>query len=148
MMSSFETIDALNRLLAILCRSFPQYLSFSRPYIPPSRERVVEMLEEVVTGQNRLADRISLQIVESGSLPDTGEFPMEFTDLHDLGIDFLIREAVQYQKQDVATLTQIADSLHLAPAAKSLAEESLGMAKGHLELLEELLSSQADLANV
>jgi hypothetical protein len=137
-MPSTDTIDDLNRVLAILERSFPQYMQYARPYIPPGRQDVMETLSEVVSCQKSLADRVSRMIVDSGALPDTGEFPIEFTDTHDLSIDYLIEEAIGYQKQDIAELADCADSLNLSPAAQNLAAEALGMAKGHLESLEEL----------
>jgi hypothetical protein len=137
-MPSSDTIDVLNRVLAILERSFPQYLQYARPYIPAGRQDVVETIAEIVACQKSLADRVSRMIVDSGALPDTGKFPIEFTDTHDLSIDYLIDEAIGYQKQDIAGLTECADALNLSPAAQALAAEALGMAKGHLESLEEL----------
>jgi len=135
-----DTIDVLNRVLVILVRSFPQYLRYARPYIPPGRESVMEAIHEIVSGQEALAERISDYISEAGGLPDHGKFPIEFTDTHDLEIDYLIREAIGYQKQDIANLEECVDQLRLAPAAQSLAAEALGMAKGHLESLEELMT--------
>jgi bacterioferritin (cytochrome b1) len=147
-MSSPETIDVLNRVLTILWRSFPQYLRYARPYLPPGSEHVVEMFAEIAAGQDALAERVHELILQSGALPDVAPFPMEFTDTHDLDIDYLIREAIGYQKQDIANLKQCAESLQLAPAAKTLAEEALGMAKGHLESLEELASDKRPVAAV
>lgn len=137
-MPSLDTIDTLNRVLAILQRSFPQYMRYARPYIPPGREDVMETIDEIVTGQDALAERVNRHIFDSGGLPDPGKFPIEFTDTHDLDIDYLIREAIGYQQQDIADLTAIADALRLSPVAQSLAYEALGMAKGHRESLEEL----------
>jgi hypothetical protein len=133
-----ETADVLNRVLAILQRSFPQYLRYARPYIPPGREDVMATIDEIVAGQDALAERVSQYIFDSGGLPDRGKFPIEFTDMHDLAIDFLIQEEIDCQKQDVANLEQCVESLRSAPAAQSLAAEALGMAKGHLESLEAL----------
>jgi hypothetical protein len=137
-MPSSDTIETLNRVLAILERSFPQYLQWARPYIPPGREDVVEAVADMVAGQRALADRVIEMIADSGALPDTGKFPIEFTDTHDLGIDYLIEEAIGYQKQDIADWAECVDELNLSPSAQSLASEALGMAKGHLESLEEL----------
>jgi hypothetical protein len=137
-MSSPETIDVLNRVLGILQRSFPQYMRYARPYIPPGRENVMGTIHEIVAGQDALAERVSHTIFESGGRPDSGEFPIEFTDTHDLAIDFLIEQAIDCQKQDIAELEKCVESLRLAPAAQSLAAEALGMAKAHLESLEEL----------
>jgi hypothetical protein len=137
-MSSPDSIDSLNRVLVQLERSFPQYLRYARPYVPPGRENVMETVQEIVTAQDALAERVSQFISESGGLPDHGKFPIEFTDTHDLEIDYLIREAIDYGKEDVANLERCVESLRLAPAAQSLAAEALGMAKGHLESLQEL----------
>jgi hypothetical protein len=137
-MPSSDTIDVLNRVLAILERSFPQYLRYARPYVPAGREEIMETIDEIVTLQNSLARRVSQMIFESGALPETGKFPIEFTDTHDLSIDYLVEEAIGYQKQDIADLAECADELILAPAAQALAAEALGMAKGQLESLEEL----------
>ncbi len=137
-----STIAALNRLLAIVVRSFPQYLQYSRPYVPPGRDNLVETLGAIATDQNGLADRISQLIIDAQAPLRTGEFPMEFTDMHDLGIDYLVNAAIAYQQQDIATIGQLVDDLQAAPAAKSLAEESLGMAKGHLESLRDLVAPE------
>lgn len=137
-MPSPDTIDILNRVFVVLQRSFPQYLRYSRPYTPAGKENITQTIEQIVAAQDNLAERISQCIVESGGLPDPGKFPIEFTDTHDLEIDFLIHEAISYQKEDVANLEALVDQLRLAPAAQSLAAEALGLAKGQLESLEEL----------
>jgi len=133
-----STIAALNRLLAIVGRSFPQYLQYSRPYIPPGCENVVETIASIAADQNVLADRISQMLVDAEAPIRSGEFPMEFTDMHDLGIDFLVNMGIAYQEQDIGAIGQLVEQLPGAPAAKALAEEALGMAKGHLESLREL----------
>jgi hypothetical protein len=137
-MPSSDTIDTLNRVLAILQRSFPQYLRWARPFTPPGRENIVHTIETIAAGQDLLAERVSRQVFEAGGLPDRGDFPIEFTDTHDLDIDFLVAEAKDCLKQDIAELQQCVDALRLSPAAQSLASEALGLTKGHLELLEKL----------
>jgi len=142
-MPSADTIDVLNRVLTILRRSFPQYVRYARPYVSSGDEQAVEMFHEIADGQDALAERVNELIVQSGARPDTASFPMEFTDTHDLDVDYLIREAIGYQRQDIADLKQCAESLQLAPAARSVVEEALGMAKGHLESLEELAADRS-----
>lgn len=136
-MPSSDTITILNRVLEILERSFPQYMRWARPYIPPGREAIMQTIHQITAGQDALAERVSRHIFESTGLPDHGDFPIEFTDTHDLSIDFLLQEAIDCTKQDIADLEQSVESLRLAPAAQSLASEALGMTKGHLELLEK-----------
>ena len=138
-MNDPTTAPLLNRLLAILQRSFPQYLQHSRPYLPPGADEIVETLESVVADQDVLAERVSKMLIDMQAPLRTGGFPMEYTDLHDLDIDFLIAAAVDYQRQDIGAIQQLVDQLQMAPAAKALAEEALGMGKGHLDSLQELV---------
>jgi hypothetical protein len=142
-MASVDTINVLNRVLAILERSFPQYLRWARPYIPRGRENIMETIEQIVAGEDALAERIAQQVFDSGGLPDHGEFPIEFTDTHDLAIAYLVQEAIDCMKQDVAALDACVDELRLAPVAQSLAAEAAGMSKGHLELLQKLATTPA-----
>jgi bacterioferritin (cytochrome b1) len=138
-----ETIHLLNRLLAIHMRSFVQYLRYAKPYVPPGREEVLETVEAVAEDQEVMSDRISRMVIDAGSLPRTGEFPMEFTDLHDLSVDFLLQAAVRYQEYDVQTIQEIVTRLAAEPASRAIAEEALGMAKGHLDSLRELTRAPA-----
>jgi bacterioferritin (cytochrome b1) len=135
-MPSPDTITVLNRVLEILERSFPQYMRYARPYVPPGRESIMQTIEQIVAGQDALAERVSQHIFESSGLPDHGDFPIEYTDTHDLAIDFLLQEAIDCMKQDVADLEECVNALRLAPTSQSLASEALGMNKGHLELLQ------------
>jgi hypothetical protein len=137
-MMTLDVIRRLNRLLAIHCRSFVQYLRWSRPYVPPGHEEELDALESIAANQDAMAERISRLVIDNGARPRSGEFPREFTDLHDLDIDFLIAAAVRYQEQDLALVQEIVDGLAGAPAARALAEEALGMSKGHLDSLREL----------
>ncbi len=138
-MMTHDELRRLNRLLAIHCRSFVQYLRWSRPHVPPGHEDEVETLEAIAQDQDAMAERISRAVIDGGGLPRTGEFPMEFTDLHDLDVDFLIAAAVRYQEYDLHAVQEIVEALPSAPAARALAEEAVGMSKGHLDSLRELI---------
>jgi bacterioferritin (cytochrome b1) len=135
---SADAVEVLNRVLVILRRSFMQYLRYARPFTPPGREQAIETIHKIAEAQDALAERVFDAIVRAGGLPDSGEFPMDFTDTHDLGIDYAIREAIGYQKQDIVALEQMANSANPAPAAKALLDEALRLAREHLKLLEQL----------
>lgn len=141
-----DPVHLLNRLLAIMCRSFPQYMRYARPHVPAGRGEELEALEAIALDEDVMAERISRVIIDAGALPRTGEFPMEFTDLHDLDVDYLVKIAVRYQEQDVAAIQGLVDRLQTAPAAKALAEEALGLSKGHLDSLYELTQPRAAAA--
>lgn len=147
-MSTPETINVLNRLLSIHQCSFPMYLTDAPPWTsaalgPASEEKVVETFELIVADQQAMSQRISAMILEAGGQPAFSDFPMEFTDMHDLSVEFITRRAIGYQSQDIAAIQLRFDALRLKPAPGALAEESLGMAKGHLEALEESANQPA-----
>ena len=142
-MDRADTNLALNRLLVILLRSFPMYLTHARPWTHDGDEQALEVLEHIVADQQGLAERISEFILDSGGEVHTGEFPMDYTDRHDLSMQYIVRLAIDYQTRDVAAIKRLVDELRMAPAAKELAEEALGLAKGHLESLQELVKQPA-----
>ncbi len=102
----------------------------------------MEDIATIVADQNGMVERLSRMITEAKDPPRFGEFPMEYTDLHDLDVDYLLGLAVNYHQQDIDSIAIIAEELQLAPAAQSLAEEVLGMTKGHLDSLKELLPQE------
>jgi hypothetical protein len=142
-MNQPDANQVLIRLLVLLSRSFPQYLAFARPWTRGGDERAVETLEHIVHDQDRLKQQIVGYLSDNDVAPRFGEFPMEYTDTHDLDIEFLVKLAVRYQQQDISAIEACADQLRLAPAALPFAQESLGLAKGHLRLLEELTQQPA-----
>jgi bacterioferritin (cytochrome b1) len=138
-MPSEDSIAALNVVLATVLKSFPQYLRWSRPWVPPGHEQILATLEKIVVEQDALADRAYEAIDELGGLPDTGDFPMEFTDTHDLAIDYMLREAVGYARQDVEVLESAAATPNLTPLATNLTTDALNMGKRQLASLESLV---------
>lgn len=142
-MSSQETIAVLNRVLAIVCRSFPQYLRYAHPYTRAKYAKIKETLDEIGADQDSLIERITQLVDREEGHPDTGEFPMEFTSSHDLGSDYLIREAIQYHRQDIAALDQCSTAADVDVIAQPLIEEALTSARKHLTLLEKLATETA-----
>lgn len=139
-MASAETIDALNRLYVIHNRSLPMYLSFARPFSLRRNDQAFDTLAHVVTDQQTMMNRIGQLILESEGDVDTGHFPMFYTGYNDLTIEFLVKRAIEQQKNDIAAIGQCVEQLGLAPMAQALAEEALGLAKGHLDNLQDLNS--------
>jgi hypothetical protein len=137
-MNASSSIDLLNRLLAVQCRSLPMYLTDASPWMNPGDERAETTLNNIVTDQKRIAQRIVDLILDRRGVIDTGEFPMDFTDTHMLSLDSLLPELIHYQKQDLAVIEDCVRRLGRDAQARALAEEALGSAKAHLEALEHL----------
>ena len=145
-MNNSPTYHTLNRLFSILQRSFPMYLRCAPPLAAEADSEAVDLLNQIAEDQTNLSRRITGLPLFSGDQPDAGDFPMEFTDMHDLTIDFILRRTIGYQRQDVASIQHCIDLLRMAPAALALAEEALEMSKGQLESLEALVQGKASAA--
>ena len=77
---------------------------------------------------------------EYSGLMQGGEFPMMYTDMHDLSTDYILNEVVRFQRLELERIEQIASALEGQPKPQALAKEALGAGKGHLHNLGELLS--------
>jgi hypothetical protein len=142
-MSDTASINTLNRLLTILHRSLPMYLSEASPWRQQGDEQAAATLAQIVANQQRDCRRIAELVLERHGAIDLGEFPMEFTDLHFLSLDFLTKELVRYQKRVVADIENCVARLADDPRAHTLAQEVLGSERAHLDLLEELAHQPA-----
>jgi hypothetical protein len=138
-----NAIAILNRLLAIHCRSLPMYLADARPHVAAGEMRAEQTLAQILRDQQALAQRIAGLILDRRGMIDTGGFPMEYTDTHMLDLEFLVKELIRCQRQDIAAIERCVAALAADREARELAEECLGAAKGHLESLEELAKQPA-----
>jgi hypothetical protein len=137
-MTQPEWTDVLNRLLAMLYRSLPLYLQGTQPWMRPGDEKAWEALVRMAADHKHYASKLAELIQESGGLVDPGQFPLAFTGLHDVALDYLIRRVIELQKRDLCRIEQCVAELKGHPRARAVAEEILGNARGHLEILEEL----------
>jgi hypothetical protein len=142
-MSKSGNYQALNRLLTILYRSLPMYLTYASPWTHRGDEKAMDVLSHVVEDQRRLSTKIAHYIMERYGPIELGEYPADFPDTHDLAFDFLVGKLLACQKADVASIEEIVAVLKEDREAQTLAEESLGAARGHLETLEELAALAA-----
>lgn len=141
-MPDHPSIDALNDLFTLLCRSLVMYVADACPRTHRGDERATMVVQDVVADQKEMAARVAELIVERGGRPDAGSFPMTYTDLNLLSLDYLLRELAIEQRRAVAAFQSCAAELGGDSEARELAEEALGQARAHLDALESL-SSQA-----
>jgi hypothetical protein len=130
--------QALNRLLTILYRSLPMYLTYACPWTHRGDDRALAALKRIVEDQKQMSQRLAEHIMAHYGPVEPDEYPSDYPDTHDLSLDYLIGKLVQCQKNDIAAIERCVTQLHGDREAASLAEESLGAARGHLETLEEL----------
>lgn len=135
-----NTIDVLNQLLAVECSSLARYLAGTSPWHRSGEERAAVVLEQIVADQEYMAGRIAELIFSRGGLPESCVFPMEYTDLHMLSFDYLVREMIRGTQRDIRAIEACRRRLAHDREAVALAEEVLGSERGHLESLEELVA--------
>ena len=133
-----QDIDVLNRILATLNRSLPQYLADADPWTQAGDEQAAQTLRRIVEDQRRDINRLAEYIIEHAAHVLPGQWPMEFTDLNFLSLDYLLQEIVRHQRQDVAQVERCVALLDNDSEARELAEEILGSEKAHLEAVEDL----------
>lgn len=140
-MAKVTVNELLNRVMVMHERSLPMYLAYAAPFIGHGDEAASEVLSQIVTDQKYLVEKIGDFLIEHDHAVGHGHWDMNFTSLHDVSLHYLLSEVIRRQKQLVSDLTKYAEKLASFPAPKALVQEALGMAKGHLESLEELSTS-------
>jgi hypothetical protein len=119
------------------------YLAFAAPYVGQGDEAASEVLSQIVADQKYIVEKLGDYLVEHDHAVGHGHWDMNFTSLHDVSLHYLISEVIRGEKSLIVDLTKYSDKLASYPAAKALVQEALGMAKGHLESLEELTHGAA-----
>ena len=134
-----STVEILNQLLVTHSRSLPMYLASARPHRRRGDDKAAEVLAHIVEDQRLMVDRIAEFIEDADGTIDAGEFSMEFTDLHDLSMDYIMQRVITYQKNEIAEIKYLSGQLDGQLRTKALAQEALGAANAHLQSLEECL---------
>ncbi len=136
-MADQRNIDVLNRMFVLVYRSLPTYLAGVSPWIKRGEERALTTLSHIVSDQQDMATQIADLINRRGGQTAGSGYPMEFTDLNMLSLDFLLREAIEWERNTIAEIESSVAQLRNDVEGRRLAEELLGLEKGHLENLEE-----------
>ena len=134
-----NTVQILNQLLALHSSSLPMYFTSAPPHRLFGDEKAWEAIEHIISDQKLMIDKIADKVETLDGTPNRGEFPMEFTAMHDLGMQYLLQRALERQQNENSTMERLAD-LTDDESAKALCQEALGAGKAHVESLEECLS--------
>lgn len=134
--------DTLNRLLILHKRSLPVYLSDAPPWWSSGSERAAEVCDQIASDHLATVDRLGRLILDNGGTPASGEFPLMYTAWHDLSFDFLLSKIHDGQKKLVAAVKDCVERLAGYPEARAVAEETLGQARAHLDMLSELRTAR------
>jgi hypothetical protein len=133
---------ALNEILVILHRSLPVYLSHAAPWVAFGNEEAHRVLARIVAEKEDHVHRLTELLDARRHTIDRGEFPMDFTSLHDVSLDFLIKQLVRGQRQEMQRIEACERRLAGDREGRPLAAEVLGAAQRHLRWLETLESPE------
>lgn len=143
-MSRVHSNEVLNRLLSTQRFSLADYLHWARPWTNFANDRKWEVVCQIVKDHEDDAYRVAHAIEQGGGTIEGGGFPMRFSSLNDLALDFLTLKLIDAQRQTITEIESCVAELQEDLAARSLAEELLGAAKGHLENLLEASGRRSD----
>ena len=132
-------VEILNQLLALHTRSLPTYLLSAKPWVSnEAAQAALTVLEQIAADQELVAGRIVAVIRDEHGTPTSSEFPINFTDMHDLSMDYIMAEVQARQEREIEFMEWAVENLAGAAAPGAIAEEALGAAKAHLDSLREL----------
>ncbi len=136
-------VEVLNHVRQLLCYSLPVYLQFTRPWKRRNMEKVNRLLQQLAADQQEYAQRLAEQIDRSGGVVESGGFPIRFTALHDLSLEYLIHEVLACHRHDVAAIEAAAAQLDPACSSCALVQEIAQSLRKRLEELEAALERNA-----
>jgi hypothetical protein len=137
---------ALNEILVTLHRSLPVYLSHAAPWVAYGNEEAHRVLARIVEEKEDHVHRLTELLDARRYTIGRGEFPMDYTSLHDVSLDFLIKQLIRDQRHEVQRIESCERRLAGDREARVLAAEVLETAQRHLRWLETL-GSTAPVAN-
>jgi hypothetical protein len=144
---SLPVTDKLNQLLHLLSRGLPAYVVEINPWMQPKCQPLCKALANLVADRRLFANRTTQAILDRGFYPDPGPFPLEYTGLNDVSIEYLTHELINSLQVDIEILQEISAQLAAIPGLHDLTEEILGNTIAHAEILEKMQNAECRLQN-
>jgi hypothetical protein len=132
-----DIIELLNRLAAWHGSTLACYLVDATPWVASDSKATFDLIRSIAEDQKRMQDRMAAEIQERHGAVQRPFFPMSFTSLHDLSLEYLTGRVLQDQRQLEKRIRSVIPAMQGDPRALALAEESLGEALAHIDSLEE-----------
>ena len=134
--------DILNQLLHLLLRGLPAYVAEVNPWMEPKSQPLRKALANLAADRGLFANRTNQAILDRGAYPDPGAFPLEYTGLNDVSMEYLTNELINSLNVDIEILRELSSQLREIPELHALTEEILGNTIGHAEILEERMRDE------
>jgi hypothetical protein len=119
-------------------RSLLQYLAASFPWTTPERQAVVSHLQTWAAQEQDIVAGIAGYLQRNqAELPYLGAFPMDFTTINFIGLDYAVPRIIEAEKRDLADLQRDLHTL-ADPTGRDLVEELVAVKEQYLKELQEL----------
>ena len=135
--------QALNQVLITLHRSLPMYLGFADPWVAYGNEEPRRVLDRMLADNQQYVARLTALLDARRYTIDFGEFPMDFTSLHDVSLEYLLKQLIEQQRRDLRVLETCLSRLTGDAEGRALVEEILASSRRHLHSLEGLTRQPA-----
>jgi ferritin-like metal-binding protein YciE len=142
-MKQASILNTLNRLYLIENRSLAMYMVDACPWSHAGDEQAAQVISHIVADQKVMAQRLADLIDARDGRVHNGSFPMQFTDLNMVSLEYLVGELARLLRQDIESIRTSVEKLAGDREAQELAEEILGSEQAHLEALEDLTPQPA-----
>jgi len=113
----------LNTLVIDLGRSLLQYVGEAWPWTDAASRAMQADVDELVALQTAMVQRIADLLAERNWPIDFGVYPVEYTDLHYVSLDFLLGQLIRNADELVAELREIRRRITNDPQASTLLDE-------------------------
>lgn len=122
-------------------RSLLQYVSDSFPWVREGTDEALNRLQQVIREERDAVTALSRFLIRRRHTPPyLGPYPMAFTTINFVSLDYLLPHLVEQQRRAIAELEK--DRQALADAeAKAEVDKVLQMKRQHLEALQALAPS-------
>ena len=137
-----NTIDILNRILGVYNASLVAYAKYAEPWVAHGQEEAMALVNDAIEDQEHSVRVLGERILELGGIVQPGAFPLTYTSLHDVSLDYFLNLMIVTQQDDIDVIQQCVDSLEADTRDRAIAEEVLGNAQAHLETFQEIVAGE------
>ncbi len=135
-----QEADLLETIIQREARSFLQYASEMYPWTQVSGTQALATFEELAHAERDAVGRlVKLLIRYRHVAPHLNPYPMAYTSLGFVALDYLVGKTAEHQRQDIATLERDRSALS-DPAVRAEVDALLGMKREHLKTLESMIA--------
>jgi len=142
-----KTQELLEAMLRRVGRSLLQYVSEAYPWTTAEEQDALAQFQTLAREEGEAAAAIAQFLGQQGyGAPHLGPFPMAFTTINYVSLDYLLPLLVETQRQDLEqmqpALGQVTD-----PQARDQVQKIIDMSQRHLTTLKALATSHPQVAS-